>query len=576
MRLIKNLIVAQSAFLILLILAWPLFHAGFFRVHDYTHVARIVEMVDALRAGHFPVLWSADFGFGYGMPLFLFYGPVPFYLASLPTLLGLAPLVSLKLLIFFTHFIAWLGMYNLMKRWGRTVGFVAATAFALAPYRALDLYVRGAINELFALSLLPWILHFAWMIPDNRRRGWLGLSLTTAVLIASHNLTALMALPVIGILSLVWLFWHHHSWKRDSVILILGFGSGLLLSAFYAVPAFLEKDSTIINEITGGYFDYHLHFLYIRQFFQVDWGFGGSTLGPDDDISFHLGYGTLFLAGLAALGTLWDFIHDWRTKRRFRNLLRYRPTQVLIVITGLLLGGSLLLTTFKTQWLWDSLPLLAFIQFPWRFLAVANFLLAMLAGWGIGQIRPAPWRWFFAWLITIVVVASQIQFHHPQQYLDRVEDFYYTDRQLIRTNMSSILPDYLPQTFDRKLEPVDPANRIVVSSEPTLSPRWELNRPHELLLFTSSAQPGKVTWNIADFPGWQYYVNDQRVEPELLPDGRRQYTSDEPITTVGALFALTPLRQTAQLTSLAMLIIWLAVALPPLSRPSRQEAHVRA
>ena len=55
-------------------------------------------------------------------------------------------------------------------------------------------------------------------------------------------------------------------------------------------------------------------------------------LGPDDDISFHLGYGTLFLAGLAALGTLWDFIHDWRTQRRLRNLLRYRPTQILIVI----------------------------------------------------------------------------------------------------------------------------------------------------------------------------------------------------------------------------------------------------
>ena len=119
MRLIKNLIVAQSAFLILLILAWPLFHAGFFRVHDYTHVARIVEMVDALRAGHFPVLWSADFGFGYGMPLFLFTGR-SCLLSSLLTL-GLAPLVSLKLLIFFTHFIAWLGMYNLMKRWGRTV-----------------------------------------------------------------------------------------------------------------------------------------------------------------------------------------------------------------------------------------------------------------------------------------------------------------------------------------------------------------------------------------------------------------------------------------------------------------------
>jgi hypothetical protein len=41
---------------------------------------------------------------------------------------------------------AWLGMYNLMKRWGRTAGFIAATLFVLAPYRALDLFVRGALN----------------------------------------------------------------------------------------------------------------------------------------------------------------------------------------------------------------------------------------------------------------------------------------------------------------------------------------------------------------------------------------------------------------------------------------------
>ena len=139
MRLIKNLFVAQSALLILLLLAWPLLQTGFFRMHDYTHVARLVEMVDALRAGHFPVHWAADFGFGYGMPLFLFYGPVPFYLASLPALLGVSPLASIKLLIFFTHFIAWTGMYFLMsvgeERWvcGRNRLFLSAVS-------ALDLY----------------------------------------------------------------------------------------------------------------------------------------------------------------------------------------------------------------------------------------------------------------------------------------------------------------------------------------------------------------------------------------------------------------------------------------------------
>ena len=205
MRLIKNLIIAQSALILLFLLALPLLHSGFFRMHDYTHVARLVEMVDNLRVGEFPVAWSADFGFGYGMPLFLFYGPLPFYLASLPTLLGIPPLISIKLLIFFTQVLGWLGMYNLMKRWGRATGLIAATVFVFAPYRALDLYVRGALNELFALSLLPWIPHYAWAVTRALKKSWLGLSFATAALILSHNLTALMALPLLGMLSLVWL-----------------------------------------------------------------------------------------------------------------------------------------------------------------------------------------------------------------------------------------------------------------------------------------------------------------------------------------------------------------------------------
>ena len=216
------------------------------------------------------------------------------------------------------------------------------------------------------MSLLPLILHFAWLISQNRRLGWLGLSLTTFALIASHNLTALIALPILGLLGVIWLFWHATNWKKDLTVLVSGFIAGGVLSASYAIPAFLEKDTTIISEITSGYFDYRLHFLYIRQFFQVDWGFGGSAYGPDDDISFHFGYLTMLLAGLAGLGGIVDILQDFRSRRKFLNIWHFRPTQILILITSLILGATLLLTTFKSQWFWDQISLLAFIQFPWR------------------------------------------------------------------------------------------------------------------------------------------------------------------------------------------------------------------
>jgi hypothetical protein len=558
MRLIKNLFVAQSAFLLLLIAAWPLLQTGFFRMHDYTHVARLVEMVDAIQAGHFPVHWAADFGYGYGMPLFLFYGPVPFYLASIPTLLGITPVWSIKLLILFSHVLAWLGMYNLMKRWGRTVGFLAATAFLLAPYRALDLYVRGALNELFALSLLPWILHYAWLIPKQTKAAWLGLSISTAALVATHNLTAFMALPFLGLLGLLNLIWTERSnWKSNLFSLISAFGIGGLLSAFYAIPAFMEKNQTVIEKITSGYFDYHLHFLYIRQFWQVDWGYGGSVYGPDDDISFHVGRLTLALAVVTGIGALARLFHAIR-----HNQVRKLNSGVwLTFAVSILMVTAFYLTLFKSQWLWDRVSLLAYIQFPWRFLAVGNFFLAMLAGWSVWHVRPTIVRWTIMWIAVIAIVLSQNRFHHPEQYLTNNDDFYYTDRQRIKTNMSDILNDYLPLSFDSTLPPISTDQRIVVDAIGTTL-RWETNRPHQLLAFTEEPAPGTITWNIADFAGWQYYVNDFQVYPTLLPDGRRQLATNEPIQTVGAWFASTQLRTIANGISVLALVIWLAVWIP--------------
>lgn len=58
----------------------PLFHKGFFTMHDDQQVVRLYEMDQALAAGQFPARWIANLGFGFGYPLFIFYPPL--YLLS--------------------------------------------------------------------------------------------------------------------------------------------------------------------------------------------------------------------------------------------------------------------------------------------------------------------------------------------------------------------------------------------------------------------------------------------------------------------------------------------------------------
>lgn len=568
MNWLKKTIVWQLALIILLIISWPLLRPEFFRMHDYTHVARLVEMVDALRAGHFPVHWSANFGWGYGMPLFLFYGPAPFYIASIPVLLGIAPLSAIKILIFISHLLAWTGMYKVLSRWGRVPAVVGATAFLLTPYRAVDLYVRGALNELFALSLLPWILYFSWTIAFEStskkwRWGCLGLSLSVALLVMSHNLTAMIAAPFLAIMGFLPLIIKHRFQLRARLLWLTGgWLGGALLSAGYAIPAFLEKDLTIVNQITRGYFNYQLHFLYIRQFWQNRWDYGGSVFGPDDNISFHLGRLTLVLAISCALAV------SWKVKDLYKNRQLNRHTWLkwwltLPIVTGLLLVFSLWMTTFHAQPIWDRLLLLHYIQFPWRFLAVSNFLLALLAGWSLWFIRPWWRRWLWGWLSIILLLLTQLPFHQPQEFLSRNEDFYYTDKHLIREKMSDILNDYVPQTFNRQLEPVNANERFAIRSVPSEKlANYEYNLPHEFLLLLPEPVPGRVVWNIAHFPGWHYTINHQEVTTTLRDDGRMEFATAENINSVGAYYSYTPLRSWWGIVSAGTAILWLSLASP--------------
>jgi hypothetical protein len=558
MKIIRTYLAVLILVLLLAVFSWSFFQPNFFRVHDFTHVARLVELRRSLDAGQLPVHWSQNFGYGYGMPLFLFYGPLPAYFGAVLTYIGLPPLWAVKLTFAATGILAGTGMFVYLRRWGRSAAIAGAALVVAAPYRAVDLFVRGALNEVFAIGILPWLLHSLWKISEKSRSGFLWSALWTALLILTHNLTALMALPVLYSIAAARIVWQKEQrWLRLGYLAAAGI-FGLVLSAFYAVPAFLEKNQTIIGEILSGYFDYHLHFLYIRQLIWPRWGYGGSEYGPNDGISFHLGWP--LLAALVLTGLAWL----WRN-RRFHK--QKRPEKDLAI--GLLFlggGGSLFLTLTHSLPLWEAIPLLPFIQFPWRWLGLAIVLLSAAAALGLSLVRRNKHRYLLTAVLVIAVIAGQLNYHRPEKFLTRDDDFYYSDGRLIRTQMSDILMDYLPNNFDRKLPPVDPEQRIAIDLAPQ-STRWELNRPHELLMFAENPAGSTITWNIADFAGWKYYVNDRLVTPELLPDGRRQYQSNEAIKTVGARFGLTPLRSATLIVSF---IGWIIFAASWLGKERRQ------
>lgn len=477
---------------------------NFFRPHDYTHAARLVEMQRSLQAGEFPVRWSWNFGFGYGMPLFNFYAPLPYYLGQLPLMLGFAPVDAIKFLYLLNGVLAFAGMYLLAgKLWGKWGGLISALVFSFSTYRALDLFVRGALGEAFALVLIPFALYGVLLVGEKKHHGIVVVAISLAAILTSHNLTGMV---MVGLVALFWLMRlllvKRQEWKWQIVALLTSLILGVGLSAFYVLPAFFEKNLTRVDQtITVGYFDYHNHFLCYFQVFKGEFKYGGSLPGCSDDISFAFGalaWGLLAI-GLAAVVIL--------GKKRDR---------ILGAGLTLLLLGSLFLTIGRSTWIWDQIELLKYFQFPWRFLTFAHVFFAALTGAAV--MWAGKWKliWVLLLALTVGLMISHSGFYWPERILrpDQWNEFYNTSPEWIRKETSQTLNDYLPPSIKDESLP-QPVNARFVTDGGTV--KIEEDKSDVAIATVSCPKDCLVKINIFQYPGWQARVDGKPAELILAP-----------------------------------------------------------
>ena len=155
-------LVRHNLFWILLIVlisvpaSLPLLHEGFYHFSDEPHIANLYEMVRAISSGQIPPRMAPDINFGFGYPLFNFYYPLPYYFGSLFYFVTNSLVLSIKLVFLLTIPLSGIFMFFWLKnhtaRFGALIGSII---YVYTPYRALDLYVRGALGETFAFVFFP-------------------------------------------------------------------------------------------------------------------------------------------------------------------------------------------------------------------------------------------------------------------------------------------------------------------------------------------------------------------------------------------------------------------------------------
>ncbi len=565
MKHLKKYCVVLVLFCITIASTWALFSNEFFLFHDFTQGARVVEMTNALHDGHFPAIWSANLGYGYGMPLFEFYAPFPYYVGSILYMSGFSLITAVKILLFISSLVTAIGGFLIgRKLFGTASGLLTSAAITLAPYRAVNLYVRGALSEAWGIMCLPFILLGIIRTIKNEKYSWVLLTVAITILLLSHNLTALVFLPFSILFGAGYLLFEIHENKKEikqfwqTFFKIVGsYFLAFILSAFYTIPALLEKNFTRLEStILSDYFDYKLHFVSIRQFFTENWGFTGSTYGPMDGISFYLGFGQL--VGLfVSLYLVFKVVKNIIAKK---NKIVLNKQTLLYFLVLVLTVVSLLLTTDKSQFIWDSISALAFLQFPWRYLSATIIFLGITVGSLVRFLPNILYKYFYTVVLLLLLIFMNFNYFKPQEFKSDLSEYYYDDANKLRTTMSTTLPDYIPiQISQKQINPVALAGQVLycqVLNNCVGSFEITTDTVQKKVVTVTADTQQSVVFAIADFPGWTVSIDDTIVEKNQSKEGYVQVRVPAGKHTILVELKNTKTRTFANIVSVVGLVIF--------------------
>lgn len=531
------------------------------------HYFRVVAMRHALNKGILFSRWLPDLAFGYGFPFFNYRAAISYYLALAPHVAGLALPVALNLVYVLSFLGCAAGAYLLARDlFGPRAGMVAAVAYAYAPYQFLDALERANAPESLALALLPWILWaFRRLALTGRRRWFLASAASLALLYCTHNISSLLFTPLLlGFLAVLWLIHRRDGhWVLTAAALILALG----VTAFFWAPALLEREYVQLHMSRNNRNnDFHYNFLTLAEILSPPTPVDTSLMNPPMRI--HLGLTQAVLAGLGmAVGLL-----RWRDRRR-------RAWVIFLALAAAVLVG---MSTRASLWLWEHVPLLPFVQFPWRLIGRAALPVALLASvpFAAPPALPRRRRWLHlptsALAIGLLILSAMPYTFPPHGYCPKaphptVEDLFAYEH---RSGMVGVDPtgSYFPAWVARRptgspLEERYGGAEPVARFDPTTLPAGgsvvEADYgPNRARLVIETPEPFRARYLAFYFPGWQVRVDGEPVETAATtPDGLIAFHVPAGRHAVTVRFGETALRLAADAASILSLAALVVVAI---------------
>lgn len=468
---------------------------SYWNMHDDMQVIRQLSMEKCLLDGQIPCRWVPDAGYEYGYPLFNFYPPLPYIIGLFYRFLGLGLLYTVKLVAATQIILTALLMYMLCKSLvGRLGGLLGAVFYTYAPYHAVNIYVRGAMNEAWASTFFPAVLYFLKeTINKPKKFNIIGLSISFALIILSHNPMALIFSPV----CLLWAFYWLLRLKKINnfrTYLALSFSALLSFSttAFFLLPVVFETKFVQVESMFSGYYSYFVHFATLSQIFISNyWGDGASVWGTDDHMSFSVGY----LHWIVPLCLLIYYLYKCIKTKKINYFL-----PLFLIMIGFF---YLFMTHERSTPVWKLLVPIQKIQFPWRFLNPATFMLSLSS---IFLVKIIKNKLIIIFLVVLVVILNLNHFY-PVTHGPITDQKKLSGKSWMYLTTSGIY-DYLPKTGriapqshpKPPIDQVEPADTKLIINSYIRGTNWFKTN-------ITTQSDAKITLATLVFPVTNIYIN---------------------------------------------------------------------
>lgn len=489
--------------------------------HDFEfHLASWMEVDRQWHEGVVYPRWAPGAHFGFGEPRFIFYPPISWILgAALGNILPWPAVPGAFAWLALT--IAGLSAYRLVREWQPPgAALWAAGLYATNPYNLINIYARSAFAELLASALFPLVLLCAlrlvppavneWAETRAPQRSVVPLVLAVAAIWLTNAPVGVITCYALALLLAIGAI------RRRSLEPVLRGGlagaMGLALCGFYVIPAFFEQKWVHIAEaFSSG--------LRPQDNFPFTWWIN------EDHRRFNFLVSWVQMAELALAALV--FTSAWRSSGRTTSEEEreipgkaapaagpsLRDAWLPIFCLGI--GASVLLLRPSLP-LWQHLPFLKEVQFPWRLLFVLNATVAFVAA-----TAERPGRLRHAWKILTLALWLVLN-----SYLLTPSIWEGTDVAEFAAAVQSSagyesVDEYVPGGADRdQLAPGAPQIALADSACPPdrLQFKVEKWQAEEKDLSIEASQPARLQLRLLNYPAWQVEVNGGPGVKESHPD----------------------------------------------------------